>query len=49
VTPPDLKPFMKVSIVDAGHFDAQTACGDQHAAARRHAAAHLPHDDGGKT
>jgi len=25
VTPPDLKPFMKVSIVDAGHFDAQTA------------------------
>ena len=25
VTPPDLKPFMKVSIIDAGHFDAQTA------------------------
>jgi photosystem II stability/assembly factor-like uncharacterized protein len=25
VTPPDLKPWMKVSIVDAGHFDAQTA------------------------
>jgi len=25
VTPPDLKPFMKVSIMDAGHFDAQTA------------------------
>jgi photosystem II stability/assembly factor-like uncharacterized protein len=25
VTPPELKPFMKVSIVDAGHFDAQTA------------------------
>ena len=25
VTPPDLKPFMKVSIVDAGHFDARTA------------------------
>ncbi|HEY7286122.1 MAG TPA: hypothetical protein VH497_11800 [Vicinamibacterales bacterium] len=25
VTPPDLKPFMKVSIMDAGHFDARTA------------------------
>ena len=25
VTPPDLKPFMKVSIIDAGHFDALTA------------------------
>ena len=25
VTPPDLKPWMKVSIVDAGRFDAQTA------------------------
>jgi photosystem II stability/assembly factor-like uncharacterized protein len=25
VTPPDLKPWMKVSILDAGHFDAQTA------------------------
>ena len=25
VTPPDLKPWMKVSIMDAGHFDAQTA------------------------
>jgi photosystem II stability/assembly factor-like uncharacterized protein len=25
VTPPDLKPWMKVSIIDAGHFDAQTA------------------------
>src|SRR4029079_5537325 len=25
VTPPELKPFMKVSIMDAGHFDAQTA------------------------
>jgi photosystem II stability/assembly factor-like uncharacterized protein len=25
VTPPELKPFMKVSIVDAGHFDTQTA------------------------
>ena len=25
VTPPDLKPFMKVSVIDAGHFDAQTA------------------------
>ncbi len=25
VTPPELKPFMKVSIVDAGHFDAHTA------------------------
>ncbi|HEV3140049.1 MAG TPA: hypothetical protein VGY57_06015, partial [Vicinamibacterales bacterium] len=25
VTPPGLKPWMKVSIVDAGHFDAQTA------------------------
>jgi photosystem II stability/assembly factor-like uncharacterized protein len=25
VTPPDLKPWMKVSIVDAGHFDGQTA------------------------
>jgi photosystem II stability/assembly factor-like uncharacterized protein len=25
VTPPDLKPFMKVSIMDAGHFDTQTA------------------------
>ena len=25
VTPPDLKPFMKVSIIDAGHFDAKTA------------------------
>jgi hypothetical protein len=25
VTPPDLKPFMKVSIMDAGHFDPQTA------------------------
>ena len=25
VTPPELKPFMKVSIVDAGHFDVQTA------------------------
>ncbi len=25
VTPPDLKPFAKVSIMDAGHFDAQTA------------------------
>ena len=25
VTPPDLKPWMKVSILDAGHFDARTA------------------------
>jgi len=25
VTPPDLKPWMKVSIIDAGRFDAQTA------------------------
>jgi photosystem II stability/assembly factor-like uncharacterized protein len=25
VTPPDLKPWMKVSIMDAGRFDAQTA------------------------
>jgi len=25
VTPPDLKPWMKVSILDAGHFDPQTA------------------------
>ena len=25
VTPPELKPFMKVSIIDAGHFDARTA------------------------
>jgi photosystem II stability/assembly factor-like uncharacterized protein len=25
VTPPDLKPFAKVSLMDAGHFDAQTA------------------------
>src|SRR5262252_6663343 len=25
VTPPELKPWMKVSIMDAGHFDAQTA------------------------
>ncbi len=25
VTPSELKPFMKVSIIDAGHFDAQTA------------------------
>jgi photosystem II stability/assembly factor-like uncharacterized protein len=25
VTPPDLKPFMKVSLIDAGHFDALTA------------------------
>jgi hypothetical protein len=25
VTPPDLKPWMKVSIMDAGHFDVQTA------------------------
>ena len=25
VTPPDLKPFAKVSLIDAGHFDAQTA------------------------
>ena len=25
VTPPALSPFMKVSIIDAGHFDAQTA------------------------
>jgi photosystem II stability/assembly factor-like uncharacterized protein len=25
VTPPDLKPFMKVAIIDAGHFDARTA------------------------
>jgi len=25
VTPPDLKPWMKVSILDAGRFDAQTA------------------------
>src|SRR6266852_5596782 len=25
VTPPDLKPWTKVSIVDAGHFDASTA------------------------
>ncbi len=25
VTPPDLKPWMKASIVEAGHFDAETA------------------------
>jgi photosystem II stability/assembly factor-like uncharacterized protein len=25
VTPPDLKPWMKVSILDAGHFEAETA------------------------
>jgi hypothetical protein len=25
VTPPDLKPFAKVSVMDAGHFDANTA------------------------
>src|SRR5208337_854189 len=26
VTPPELKPWAKVSILDAGHFDASTAC-----------------------
>jgi hypothetical protein len=25
VTPPDLKPWAKVSLMDAGHFDALTA------------------------
>jgi photosystem II stability/assembly factor-like uncharacterized protein len=25
ITPPDMKPFQKVSVIDASHFDAQTA------------------------
>ena len=25
ITPPDMKPFQKVSVIDAGHFDSQTA------------------------
>ena len=38
------EPWAKVSIIDAGHFDAADGVRrDQHAPARRHAPAHLPH------
>ena len=44
VTPPALVPWAKVSIIEASHFDTEHGLrGDQHAAARRPAAAHLPH------
>ena len=44
MTPPALGAVGKVSLIDASHFDANTAyAADQHAPARRPAAAHLPH------
>jgi hypothetical protein len=44
VTPPQLTAFMKVFIIDPGRFDPLTAyAAVQHAAARRHEPAHLPH------
>ena len=41
VTPPELKSWAKVSLIDAGRFDAKYGvCGDQHVSPRRPAAAH---------
>ena len=43
VTPPQIGPWWKISLMDAGHFDAKTRLrGGQHDSARRPASAHLP-------